>query len=233
MHQNLNMKTSALVAEIQASFNSLKNETRAAQMQAYLRDQFIFLGIPTPQRRDAIKHLKQISLSDAELLDFMKTLWMLPEREYKYAAIDLLAYNFKQRDLSLLPHLLELGQIAPWWETIDGLCAVIGDMLRHAKNQDANAQSLMDVALTHESLWIRRIAMTHQLGWRLETDTARLFRYAETLAPETDFFIRKAIGWALRDYARWNPEAVQKFLAETTHKFSPLSVREACKHFSE
>jgi 3-methyladenine DNA glycosylase AlkD len=226
------MKTPILVAEIQALFNSLQDETKAAQMAAYLRGQFKFLGIPTPQRRAAIKYLKHIALSDSELLNCMQALWKLPEREYKYAAIDLLAYRYKQRDLSLIPQLLEMAQIAPWWETIDGLCAVIGDMLRHARNQDANVQSLMDEAIGHESLWIRRIAMTHQLGWRLETDTERLFRYAENLASEEDFFIRKAIGWALRDYARWNPQAVQKFLAESTQQFSPLSVREARKHFS-
>jgi 3-methyladenine DNA glycosylase AlkD len=225
------MKAPALVAEFQTLFSSLKDETKAAQMEAYLRGQFKFLGITTPLRRDAIKHLKRISLTDSELLKCMQALWMLPEREYKYAVIDLLGYQFKQRDLSLLPHLLEMAQIAPWWETIDGLCAVIGDMLRHARIEDANAQSLMDAALSHESMWIRRIAMTHQLGWRLETDTERLFRYAEYLAPETDFFIRKAIGWALRDYARWNPLAVQKFLAETTQNFSALSLREARKHF--
>ena len=224
------MKAPALVAEIQTLFSSLKDETKAAQMEAYLRGQFKFLGITTPLRRDAIKHLKKMSLSDSELLKCMQALWMLPEREYKYAAIDLLAYQFKQRDLSLVPHLLEMAQIAPWWETIDGLCAVIGDMLRHAKTQDTNAQTLMDEVLTHESLWIRRIAMTHQLGWRLETDTERLFSYAEQLAPEEDFFIRKAIGWALRDYARWNPKAVQKFLADTPQDFSPLSLREARKH---
>ncbi|MDO8310476.1 MAG: DNA alkylation repair protein, partial [Sideroxyarcus sp.] len=187
----------------------------------------------TPQRRDTIKHLKHVAMSDSELLEFMQALWMLPEREYKYVAIDLLAYRYRQRDLSLIPQLLEMAQIAPWWETIDGLCSVIGDMLRHARNQGSNAQMLMDAAITHESLWIRRIAMTHQLGWRLETDTERLFRYAEYLAPEEDFFIRKAIGWALRDYARWNPEAVQKFLAEATQSFSPLSLREARKHFSD
>lgn len=226
------MDTPALVAEIQTSLSSLKNETKAAQMEAYLRGQFKFLGIPTPLRRNSTRYLKQISLSDGELLEFMKLLWMLPEREYKYVAIDALAYQFKQHDLSLLPALLEIAQIAPWWETVDGLCAVIGDMLRHARNQENNAQLLMDAALIHESLWIRRIAMTHQLGWRLETDTARLFRYAEYLAPEEDFFIRKAIGWALRDYARWNPEAVQKFLAETKQGFSSLSLREASKHFS-
>lgn len=224
------MKAQALVADIQTLFSSLKNESKATQMENYLRGQFNFLGIPTPLRRETTKHLKQISLSDSELLKCMQALWMLAEREYKYAAIDLLAYQYKQRDLSLVPQLLELGQIEPWWETIDGLCAVIGDILRHAKNQNAKAQDLMDVALMHESLWIRRIAMTHQLGWRLETDSGRLFRYAEHLAWEDDFFIRKAIGWALRDYARWNPKAVQKFLAETKQSFSPLSLREARKH---
>lgn len=225
------MNAPTLVAEIQTLFSSLKNETKAAQMEAYLRGQFKFLGIPTPLRRDAIKHLKQISLSDSELLECMQALWLLPEREYKYAAIDVLAYQCKQRDLLLIPHLLDIAQIAPWWETIDGLCAVIGDMTRHARNQDANAQMLMDAALSHESMWIRRIAMTHQLGWRLETDTERLFSYAEQLAPEDDFFIRKAIGWALRDYARWNSVAVQRFFAETRQNFSPLSLREARKHF--
>ena len=155
------MNAPELVAEIQTLFLSLKNETKAAQMEDYLRGQFKFLGIPTPQRRAAIKHLKQIALSDSALLNCMQAFWKLPEREYKYVAIDLLAYSYKQRDLSLVPHLLEIAQIAPWWETIDGLCAVIGDMLRHAKNQDGKAQSLMDAALSHESLWIRRIAMTH------------------------------------------------------------------------
>lgn len=230
------MNAPALVAEIQALFSSLKNETKAAQMENYLRGQFKFLGITTPQRRDAIKHLKKISLSDKELLKSMQTLWMLPGREYKYAAIDVLAFQFKQREwslVSLVPQLLELGQIEPWWETIDGLCAVIGDMLRHASSQGNKAQNLMDAALSHESMWIRRIAMTHQLGWRLETDTDRLFSYAEHLATEDDFFIRKAIGWALRDYARWNPQAVQKFLAKTSKSFSALSLREARKHLPD
>ncbi len=224
------MNAPALVAEIQILFGSLKNQEKAVQMENYLRGQFTFLGITTPLRHEAIKHLKKISLSDKELLKCMQALWMLPEREYKYAAIDLLSYQFEQRDLSLVSQLLELGQIAPWWETIDGLCAVIGDMLRHASRQESDAQNLMDAALGHESMWIRRIAMTHQLGWRLETDTDRLFNYAEHLAAEEDFFIRKAIGWALRDYARWNPQAVQKFLAETPKSFSVLSLREARKN---
>ena len=69
--------------------------------------------------------------------------------------------------------------------------------------------------------------MIHQLGWRLETDTERLFGYAEALAPERNFFIRKAVGWALRDYARWNPQAVRNFVAAMDGRLAPLSAREA------
>ncbi len=90
----------------------------------------------------------------------------------------------------------------------------------------------MDAALRHECLWVRRIAMIHQLGWRLETDSARLFGYAETLAPEGGFFIRKAIGWALRDYARWNPQAVRDFVAAMGERLAPLSVREAMRRIA-
>ena len=72
--------------------------------------------------------------------------------------------------------------------------------------------------------------MLHQLGWSTETDVARLFDYAMTLAPETDFFIRKAIGWALRDYARHDPQAVRDFLALNRNRLSGLTTREAAKH---
>jgi 3-methyladenine DNA glycosylase AlkD len=74
--------------------------------------------------------------------------------------------------------------------------------------------------------------MLHQLGWRLDTDTMRLFGYAQQLSDDKDFFIRKAIGWALRDYARWNPQAVTAFLVEHRDTLSRLSVREAAKHLT-
>jgi 3-methyladenine DNA glycosylase AlkD len=90
----------------------------------------------------------------------------------------------------------------------------------------------MDAALHDESFWIRRIAMTHQLGWRLETDEARLFGYALRLAPEREFFIRKAVGWALRDYAKWAPQAVGGFVAAHRERLSPLTLREATKHLA-
>ena len=103
-------------------------------------------------------------------------------------------------------------------------------ILLRARTGQADAQRPMDDWLGHTSLWVRRVAMLHQLGWKVQTDQARLFRYALALAPETDFFIRKAIGWALRDHARTQPEAVRTFLADHAHVLSGLTRREAGKH---
>ena len=83
--------------------------------------------------------------------------------------------------------LLALAQREPWWETVDGLAGIVGDVVRAGRRSDPDAQVTMDAALRHDCLWVRRTAMIHQLGWRLETDTIRLFGYAETLAPEGDF----------------------------------------------
>ena len=88
----------------------------------------------------------------------------------------------------------------------------------------------MDAWLVHPHLWVRRVAMLHQLGWREQTDPERLLRYALALAPEKDFFIRKAIGWALRDHARTRPDAVRTFLLQHAERLSGLTRREAGKH---
>jgi 3-methyladenine DNA glycosylase AlkD len=92
-------------------------------------------------------------------------------------------------------------------------------------------KSLADRAVKHGDFWVRRIPMLHQLGSRDKCDTERLFRYAELLAAEKVFFIRKAIGWALRDYAWHDWRAVEKFLSVSEEEFSGLTVREARKNF--
>ena len=218
-----------LTAQIQHTLAALADPARAAAMRAYLRGQFPFLGIPTPARRAALKPLLKVDFDQKRLLTVADQLWRLPEREYRYAAIDLLARHVGRLDSSAVEPLLALAQREPWWETVDGLAGIVGDVVRAARRNDFDAQMTMDAALRHDCLWVRRIAMIHQLGWRLETDTTRLFGYAETLAPESDFFIRKAIGWALRDYARWNPQAVRDFVAAMGGRLSPLSAREATR----
>jgi 3-methyladenine DNA glycosylase AlkD len=207
----------------------LADPVRAAAMRAYQRDQFDFLGIPTPLRRAAVKAWAPSLLWPA-LLELASRLWDAPEREYQYAAIDLLDLRRRELPVEAVGALLALARRKPWWESVDGLAGVIGKLVR--AHREAGAQEAMDAALHDESFWIRRIAMTHQLGWRLETDEARLFGYALRLAPEREFFIRKAIGWALRDYAKWAPQAVGGFVAAQCERLSPLTVREATKHLA-
>ncbi|MGB9355991.1 MAG: DNA alkylation repair protein, partial [Azonexus sp.] len=170
-----------LAAQIQHTLAALADPARAADMRAYLRNQFPFLGIPTPARRAALKPLLKVDFDQKRLLTAADQLWRLPEREYRYAAIDLLARHVGRLDLSAVAPLLALAQREPWWETVDGLAGIVGDVVRAGRRSDPDAQVTMDTALRQDCLWVRRIAMIHQLGWRLETDTTRLFGYAETL----------------------------------------------------
>jgi 3-methyladenine DNA glycosylase AlkD len=198
---------------------------RAPPMRAYMRDQFDFLGIATPDRRAATKPLlKQLKGSGAEnLLNLAGLLWKLPQREYQYIALDLLAMHWKELQVEDIPTLLSIAQDKSWWDTVDGVAAIVGDVLRYRHDG-------MDKALRHENMWVRRIALLHQLGWGLKTDQHRLFSDVQELAHEKEFFIQKAIGWALRDYARHQPYAVREFTQEEKSRLSALSYREANRH---
>lgn len=208
----------------------LADPAKAPAMRAYMKDRYPFLGVQTPQRRAAIAAILRDAkpLPVAALLDAARLLWALPEREYQYAALDLLDKYRKKLEPRDLDELLTLVRIKSWWDTVDALAVIIGSVVRRHRSE----QTVMDTCLRHEDLWTRRVAMLHQLGWRGDTDAARLFTYARTLAPETDFFIRKAIGWALRDHARHAPDAVAAFLAAEGDRLSPLTRREAGKHLA-
>ena len=215
---------------IEAALRALANAQEAVPMKAYMLGQFEFLGVRAGPRREALKGLMTFSGSADELLALAEALWRLPEREFRYVAVDLLAKHHKRLDTSALPRILQLVQTDSWWDTVDGLAGVVGDIWLRAKATQADVQKHMDTCLLHPDLWVRRVAMLHQLGWREHTDEHRLFRYALALAPEKDFFIRKAIGWALRDHARTRPDAVRAFLAQQAEQLSGLTRREAGKH---
>jgi 3-methyladenine DNA glycosylase AlkD len=211
----------------------LADEAKAQGMKAYLLNQFEFLGLAAPVRRAAIKAIGKVTWQGAaDLLSVAELLWQKPEREYRYTAVDLLRQHSALLSVNDLPTLQALLLRDPWWETVDGLSAVIAEVMHSAVQLQPNAAAAMDVWLKHPNHWVRRSAMLHQLGWRLDTDTTRLFGYAQQLADEKEFFIRKAIGWALRDYARWNPKAVTDFVVQHRDTLSGLTVREAAKHLT-
>jgi 3-methyladenine DNA glycosylase AlkD len=227
------MTPKQFVSAVEHALIPLADEAKAEGMKAYLLNQFEFLGLAAPVRRAAVKAIGKVKWhSTDDLLAVAELLWQKPEREYRYTAVDLLRQHSGQLSVNDLPTLQALLLQDAWWETVDGLSAVIAEVMHAAVQQNPNAAVTMDVWLKHPSHWVRRSAMLHQLGWRLDTDTARLFGYATQLADEKEFFIRKAIGWALRDYARWDPEAVTAFVVQHRDTLSGLTVREAAKHLT-
>jgi 3-methyladenine DNA glycosylase AlkD len=218
--------------DIIATLEAIADPTRAAPMRAYMKDHFEYLGIATPARRTAVTPLlrRLADISGDDMLVLANELWLLPRREYQYVALDLLARYWKRLGLEHVEPLLGLVQQKSWWDSVDGLASVIGDVLRAGRTREPDCQQRMDRAVEDGNLWVRRVAMLHQNGWRADTDTGRLFAYALRLAPEPDFFIRKAIGWALRDHAHHDPVLIKAFLQAQRAHFSGLTLREAGKH---
>ncbi|WP_229256950.1 DNA alkylation repair protein [Duganella lactea] len=217
----------AFLSRLTSALAAAANAERAPAMRAYLREQFDCLGVATPERRAAGRPLLS-ELKDAgaeKLIEHAHALWRLPEREYQHVALDMLAMYWEKLNSAHIPALLELAQIKSWWDTVDGLSGIIGDILRYQHHY-------MDNALRDNNMWVRRIALLHQLGWCDKTDEQRLLNYCLTLAGEKEFFIQKAIGWALRDYARYAPDAVRIFTREQKERLAPLSFREANKHLA-
>jgi 3-methyladenine DNA glycosylase AlkD len=226
--------TNEPLSAIRNALAAVANPGQSESMKAYMLHQFAFLGIRAEARRRAVREVWRTFpasyFTQATLLSLATHLWQLPEREYQYAAIDVLQWSYKKLTPQGLPGLLQLVQEKSWWDSVDSMAGLIGDILLFHKPHQKNIQQEMDVWLVHPCLWVRRLAMLHQLGWKNNTDATRLFHYALTLAPENDFFIRKAIGWALRDYARVQPEVIRHFLKSHESRLSRLTVREAGKH---
>jgi 3-methyladenine DNA glycosylase AlkD len=211
---------------IQAALEPLRNVTRAAPMSAYMREQFPFLGIAAPARVKAVKAAFQAQgLLKAPLnSSLVLELWALPEREYQYAACDYMHWRSQALGFEHLDLLEHCVTTKSWWDTVDSLDQAAGEIaLRHPE-----AVARLEVWSTFDNFWLRRFAIQHQLAYKAQTDQARLFRFILANAFDTEFFIRKSIGWALREYSYTDPEAVQRFVFEHP-ELSNLSKREALK----
>jgi 3-methyladenine DNA glycosylase AlkD len=227
------MPATALPAELlrrlEQTFSAAADPTKAQPMRAYMRNQFPFLGIKSSQ----VKALSRTVLAglpaptESDLVAVALGCWELPEREYQYFACGMLQRFAKVCSAGFMPTAEHLIVTKSWWDTVDTLAShLLGTMVsRHPR-----LLATMDRWSTQENLWLVRTALLHQLTYKKETDAERLFRYCLDQAEERDFFIRKAIGWALREYARTEPEAVRAFVRANQARLSPLSVREALKN---
>jgi 3-methyladenine DNA glycosylase AlkD len=195
-------------------------------MRAYMRDQFPFLGVPKPERAAALKPVLDRLVATGHPFDeaLVLDLWALPEREYQYAACNYINRHNDQLTPEHLPLIERCVINKSWWDTTDSLFGVAGDIV----GRFPEATSQMEAWSTDQNFWMRRLAILHQLRFKARTDQARLFRFIVANAEDDEFFIRKAIGWALRTYSATDPQAVVTFV-NTHGELSNLSRREALK----
>jgi len=217
-------------AELAAWFRSHAAPEKAAPMAAYMRDKFPFLGIKSPERKQLTKEFwanHGIPTGD-ELLEVVRRLWELPEREFQNVAMSFLDKHGKRakvEDIDTFEHLIVTKS---WWDTVDYLAAhSMGD---HLAKYPELIPVYADRWIVSDDYWLRRTAILYQLRYKGRTDVDRMFAYIERCKDESEFFIRKAIGWALREYSKTDEDAVRRFVERTP--LSPLSVKEALKHVS-
>lgn len=214
-----------------AALTPLSDSSSASAMQSYMKDVAPFLGVTTPERRRALRSAWSglPGLTDDDLASVSRALWALPEREYHYAACDLIGRHVRRLTGPFLADPVEdLLTAKPWWDTVDSLgsAAITPLVARHPKQVD-----LMWAWLDSGDRWLIRAALQHQRGLKDRTDLPRLFAMCDRFATDHEFFIAKAVGWALRDATRWDAPAVQVFVDEHPD-LSTVAGREAMKGLS-
>lgn len=217
-----NMEAQMLLKELQ----NLANADDARAMKAYMRGRFEFLGVKTPARRKAAKaFFKKHGGADIDWR-FVRQAWEHPFREMQYAALDYLETRKNLLCPGDLPQLKKLAQSKSWWDTIDFLDRLTGGIIAgFPETRPVILQWSRD-----EDIWLRRLAIDHQLLRKDQTDQHLLEQILVNNLNQTEFFINKAIGWALRDYSKTNPEWVKNFIRQHHGKMAPLSIREASKY---
>ncbi len=220
------MTTNSQWKALLEEFMAQENPARKVQMRAYMRNQFDFLGIPSPVRKQ-IQRPYFVAMKKAAIdWAFVETCWQLPYREMQYVAIDYLVTMQSVLQPDELEKISELVLQKSWWDTVDGLNKVVGGL---TMTYPELSQKMLAWSKA-ENLWLRRIAIDHQLLRKEKTDRELLETILLNNLGSDEFFINKAIGWSLRDYAKTNPEWVQAFLLTHKDQLAPLSIKEASKH---
>ncbi|HEX5857712.1 MAG TPA: DNA alkylation repair protein [Microbacterium sp.] len=215
-----------LVRGIRVSLQDAADPRRAAGQQAYMKSAMPFLGVGVPQTRRIARAAAKGVRGAAVLRGAARRLWdEAAHREERYAAMSLLAVRPASDDLSVAPLIEHMVRTGQWWDYTDELSHRLADL--HDRHPEA-AAALVRTWSVDDDMWMRRIAIISQLGRRDRVDPELLAAVIEPNVEDRAFFVRKAIGWALREYARVAPEWVRAFA--DAHALAPLSRREALKH---
>ena len=204
-----------------------KNPEKAGPMEAYMRYQFSFLGIAAPERnalyRKYFPSEKKTKIID---WDFVDTCWEKEPREYQYVAANYLKAMQSYLTENDLPKLEHLVVTKSWWDTVDILDRVVGSLV-------VDYPELEEVILKwslSDNIWLRRVAIDRQLLRKEKTNVQLMEKVLLNNLDQTEFFINKAIGWALRDYSKINPDWVASFIEKNKERMAELSIKEASKY---
>lgn len=214
------------VEELLENLKAVANPDDAGAMKAYMKNKFEFLGVKTPARRKLAKAFFKQQTDSVVDWNFINEAWSNSYREMQYAALDYLEIRKKLLTPSDLPRLKKLAQTKSWWDTIDFLDRLVGSIIA----QFPETKEIILSWSCDEDIWLRRLAIDHQLLRKEETDTELLENILVNNLGQTEFFINKAIGWALRDYSKTNADWVRDFIEQHREEMSALSIREGSKY---
>jgi 3-methyladenine DNA glycosylase AlkD len=215
------------VKQLRSKFVKAADLDAAKGAAAYMRNQFEFFGIKTPLRRELGKDLVLASkeLTEKEVVSLCKELWAQPEREFQYIACDVLAKNANRFSPGYVKRDAKwFITNKSWWDSVDSVRKSVEIVV--AANPELKAE--MEKWIVSNNIWMVRSALIHQLTLGSRTDAKLLFRFCEIQAQEKEFFVAKAIGWALRSYSYVDPVAVKRFI-KVHPELTPLARREGLK----
>jgi len=216
-------------SQLEKAFNENGNAENAVAMSKYMKNNFQFFGIKTDCRRQIYKsicHLNQKEIT-ASPREIALVLYAKKERELHYCALEILIKhlknNYTKDDIQLIEKLIVTNS---WWDSVDVIAKFIlgGYLLQFPLATDTVIRRFSN----SDNMWLNRSAILFQLGYKGKTNFELLKSICENHKSSTEFFTQKAIGWALREYAKTNPEAVKNYVSCTDLK--KLSEKEALKN---
>jgi 3-methyladenine DNA glycosylase AlkD len=219
------------VASLKELLEKHADPAQAAPMKKYMRDQFEYLGIKSPLMTSLMKEfLAAHGIPPIYELDvILRDLWALPQREFQYAATGLLGRCENDLPSGFINTVEYMLVMKSWWDTVDTIAG--GPLGVHFQRFPNVKEKYLAKWRASENIWLRRSTILFQLNYKKETDFELLCEIICENLDSKEFFINKAIGWSLRQYARVDPQAVREFVHATP--LQPLSRREAMKHLEE
>ena len=215
------------IKKIEKALQNFTNLENAAKQKKYMKNRFDFFGLKAPIRRKATRELmKKKQRPDYKAVRIIvRKLWQKPEREYQYFAIELLERYKKQFKKDIMELFESMITNKSWWDTVDIIAKkLVGEYFRLFPKQRGR---YIEKWINSDNIWLQRTSLLFQLGYKKNTDSDLLFDIIEQLKTIDEFFIQKAIGWALREYSKVNPELVVSYMEN--HKLSTLSRKEGLK----